>query len=551
MEQNETRETTTDVLLVGYGPVGATMALFLGRYGIKSLVVDKAEEIFRAPRAIALDNEALRILQLAGVPETGFARVAVPFVRMRSPVFGEFGRINSAGTIDGQPKLVTFYQPELEEALRNEVSRQASVTVRLGLELQSFDEGGDGVDALLRDAAGQEIRVRSRYIVGADGANSRLRQLIGEDFTGETYPEDWLVVDAKNAPEPIDHVEFICDPRRPTPHMVAPGGRQRWEFMLRKGESREEMESDATITRLLAPWIKGRPVEIERRAVYRFHARTAAHFRKGRAFLIGDAAHITPPFVGQGLVAGLRDCANLTWKLAWVLRGQAGAAILDTYDEERRPHAAAMINLAKFMGRLIMPTNLVKAALVHGLMRLTRLTPAMRAYFDELGIKPKNAFARGLFVAGVRRKLANGAWFPQGLVRTRDGAILLSDDALGGRLALVGLGTDAVFALTPSQREALAAAGGVAVRIGFRDQSPPKDDDSLTLEDMTGAFTPGVGPVGWALLIRPDRTILHQGPAERLDAILTEGLALLRSLNQQPTLDGTFAQPIPAPGLSG
>ncbi len=211
-----------------------------------------------------------------------------------------------------------------------------------------------------------------------------MRRLLGLEFEGRTFAQDWLIVDALDVPNPIDHCEFICDPRRPTPHMVAPGGRQRWEFMLKPGERPEEMERPESVRRLLAPWCDVDQIRIERTAVYRFHAREAKSFSKGRCFLAGDAAHVTPPFAGQGLVAGLRDVANLAWKLAWVIRGQADERILDSYDAERRPHARKIINLARFLGALVMPSNRAAAFVVHGLMRAIRLLPAGRALFDEL-----------------------------------------------------------------------------------------------------------------------------------------------------------------------
>ena len=390
----------TDVLIVGLGPVGATIANLLGLYGVRALVVDKATEIFMAPRAIALDNEALRVLQLAGLEEGDVDRIAIPFVRMLSPSLGEFGRINTLGEIDGHPKLVTFYQPQLEEVLRRKLSRYEGVRVALGVTLTGLAEEQDRVRCALDLGEGRTASVAARYVIGADGAGSLVRQLIGQQFEGETYAEDWLVVDAKGAERRIDHVEFLCDHRRPVPHMPAPGGRERWEFMMRPGETRAQMENDATVASLLAPWGRASQMGIERKAVYRFHARTAEAFSKGRIFLAGDAAHITPPFAGQGLVAGLRDAANLSWKIAWVSHGRASPDILATYDQERRPHAKAMIDLAKFLGRLIMPQSSAKAFLIHGLMRLLRLTPAMRRYFDDLGVKPKNAFAKGLFAPG-------------------------------------------------------------------------------------------------------------------------------------------------------
>ncbi len=519
--------SAVDVLVVGLGPVGATIANLLGLYGVRALAVDKAAEIFMAPRAIALDNEALRALQLAGLKESDFDKIAIPYVRMRSPYLGEFGRVNTLGPIDGHPKLVTFYQPDLEQALRGRLSRHGEVVCVLGVALTGVVEDVDGVVATLDIGDGRAWAVRARYLVGADGANSLVRRLIGQDFKGQTYAEDWLVVDARGAPRPIDHVEFNCDHRRPVPHMTAPGGRERWEFMLRPGETRAEMESDASVKALLEPWGGPTAMTIERKAVYRFHARTAKAFSKGRIFLAGDAAHITPPFVGQGLVAGLRDAVNLSWKLAWVLRGRASPRILDSYDAERRPHAKAMIALAKLMGKLIMPRSAPVALLTHGLLRLLRLAPPARRYFDELGVKPKNAFPKGLFVAGrARARLLRGATFPQGWVRLRDGRVVLSDDALGPTLTLVGFGQDVGAALDAATLAAFLACGGKVVQIAHRGQALHLRREDWC-EDLSGVFLPGAAPFGWAAVVRPDRTVLHDGPAAEADRLVRESLILL------------------------
>lgn len=521
----------TEVLIVGFGPVGAALANLLGRHGVDTLAIDKADDIFMAPRAIALDNEALRILQWAGLDDGAFDRIAIPEVRMHSPLLGEFGRINSLGAIDGHPKLVTFFQPDLERALRRNLAQYPHVASLTGVEFKGFEETGNGITALLSRADGTALEVNARYLVGADGAGSVVRRLIGEAFDGDSYAEDWLIVDAKHVPRPIDHVEFICDHRRPTPHMVAPGGRERWEFMLAKGEDRTAFEDEGRIAEMLHPWTDGRDVEIERRAIYRFHARAAGRFRRGRVFLAGDAAHITPPFVGQGLVAGLRDAANLAWKLAFVLQGRADDTILDSYDQERRPHAKAMIGLAKFMGRLVMPTGAVRALLVHGTLRLARLVPPLRRHFDDLGIKPKNRFFRGLFRRCRHHcRLASGDVLPQGLVRDGAGTIRLSDDALGCGLVLLGFGTDAAFRLSPAQQDALSAAGGLPAQVCFRGQCLHRAENGLVLEDLTGALVPGAAPKDWVALIRPDRTILHQGPAAEIAAVLADGLALFGTM---------------------
>jgi 3-(3-hydroxy-phenyl)propionate hydroxylase len=259
--------------------------------------------------------------------------------------------------------------------------------------------------------------------------------------------------------------------------------------------------------------------------VYRFHARTCDRFSRGRVFLVGDAAHITPPFVGQGLVAGLRDAANLAWKLAWVVRGVAGERILDSYDAERRPHAKAMIDLARFMGHLIMPRSRLKAVLVHGTMRALRLLPACRRWFDDLRIKPKNEFATGLFVTrGRSARVLAGKWLPQGLVRRADGRIVMSDDVLGDRLALIGCGADATAFLDDATRLAWQAAGGSIARIEPRGGAL---HDATSCEDMSNVLVPGTAPVGWAVIARPDRTIMHDGPVGESARLVREALAMM------------------------
>ncbi|HEX7671759.1 MAG TPA: bifunctional 3-(3-hydroxy-phenyl)propionate/3-hydroxycinnamic acid hydroxylase [Polyangiaceae bacterium] len=565
--------TEVDVLVVGLGPVGATLSCLLGRYGISTLAIDRAGSVLTHPRAIALDNEALRILQLAGLKEGAFATVPIPFVRMLSPDLGEFGRMNTNGETDGHRKLVTFYQPELEAALRASLSGHACVAVCLATRLVTLSEDAAGVQAVLVDDAGAGRAIRAKYVVGADGASSFVRQALGLGFEGHTYGEDWLIVDARGVREPIDHVEFLCDPARPTPHMVAPGGRQRWEFMLAPGETREAMEHPDKIRELLAPW--GRPEEmiIERTAVYRFHARVVSRFSVGRVFLAGDAAHVTPPFAGQGLVAGLRDASNLAWKLAWVLSGRAAGSILESYDVERRPHARAMIRLARHMGRLIMPTNRLRAGVTHGMVKSMRLLPPVRALFDDMKAKPESRFRRGLFARGRGGSaLRRGSLLPQGRVRSPDGAVCLSDDAVGPHLAIIGFGADPAAFLDAESASAFLAAGGRCVQIhasGQRSKAAGKMGDSARAATMSpawealdGVLVPEGAPPGWAAIVRPDRVVLHDGPVEEASRLVRETLLLLgakgatlrsrsvhRSKEREPMIQLTTPQPArhPAP----
>jgi 3-(3-hydroxy-phenyl)propionate hydroxylase len=539
-----------DVLVVGLGPVGAALANLLGRYGVRVLAIEKATEIFTKPRAIALDNEALRILQLVGVREGEFSTVAIPQVQYHSPLFGRFARMNTARIVDGHPMLVTFYQPELEQLLRAKLAQLPNVLVQLGVALESFMDDGRCVLARLRAADDAQRSVRARYLVGTDGAKSLVRRLLGLEFEGRTFAQDWLIVDALDAPNPIDHVEFICDPRRPTPHMVAPGGRQRWEFMLKPGERPEEMEQPGSVRRLLARWCNVEQIRIERTAVYRFQAREAKSFSRGRCFLAGDAAHVTPPFAGQGLVAGLRDVANLAWKLAWVIGGQAHERILDSYDAERRPHARKIINLARFLGALVMPSNRAAAFIVHGSLRAIRLLPAGRALFDDLKVKPENTFDAGLFwrEKGVERMRA-GSTFPQGWVRpATGGGPVLSDDALGLSWALIGVGVDPTLHLGSAQLQRWQRAGGKVWQWCQRAQAQHLAAATQRLEALDEALLPQRAPLGWAVIVRPDRCVMAEAPVEQVDAMLERALAQLApcsegspAVSRAASLDATHA----------
>ena len=273
-------------------------------------------------------------------------------------------------------------------------------------------------------------------------------------------------------------------------------------------------------------WCDVDHIRIERTAVYRFHAREAKSFSKGRCFLAGDAAHITPPFAGQGLVAGLRDVANLAWKLAWVVRGQADAGILDSYDAERRPHAKKIINLARLLGALVMPSNRAVAFALHGLIRAIRVLPAGRALFDDLKIKPENTFDAGLFWRNRRNeRLRAGSTLPQGWVRPAGGSPVLSDDALGLHWALVGVGVDPTTRLRPDQLHSWQRAGGKVWQWCQRAQAQHLAAADRRLEALDETLLPRRVPLGWVFIVRPDRCVMAEGPVEQVARAARSGAA--------------------------
>jgi 2-polyprenyl-6-methoxyphenol hydroxylase-like FAD-dependent oxidoreductase len=272
----------------------------------------------------------------------------------------EFRREHEIG-VHGFPQANMFHQPDLEELMLARVEQHPLIDFRRGAEVCGLDDPGGPVTAApvrVRALIGGEETaqtVTGRFVLGCDGANSTIRELVGVPMEDLGFTERWLVIDirAKAPLDTWDGVEQVCDPARAATFMQVTGDRYRWEFQLRDGEDQAGLIDPQALGRLLRPWT-GRGdldgLEITRAATYTFRARLAARFQAGHVFLLGDAAHLTPPFIGQGLAAGLRDAGNLAWKLAHVLTGHAGEHLLATYDTERRPHAKAMVKMAVRVG---------------------------------------------------------------------------------------------------------------------------------------------------------------------------------------------------------
>ncbi|MEN8722093.1 MAG: FAD-dependent monooxygenase [Alphaproteobacteria bacterium] len=517
-----------DVVIVGAGPVGMTIACLLGRYGVDTLVLDKELDILRHPRAIGTDNDGLRVLQNAGLPRDAFELIAMPRLEMHSPFSGQIMDTALAGHINSHPTLAMFFQPDMEEAIHKTAATYDSVKLLRGMSASDAVEDKDGLTVTLADRDGAAHTVRCRYLVAADGANSHFRKLIGQSFEGKDYAEDWLIVDVQGRdPEKhgpgIDHVMFGCDPARPYPHMPAPGNRERWEFKIRKDEDNDHFLKDDTIRELLLPWYPDGDAQIERKAVYRFQARAVDCFHKGRILLAGDAAHVTPPFAGQGLVSGHRDALNLAWKLAWVLKGKADPAILSSYDSERRPHALATTNLARFIGSIVMPRNKFMAIIIHTLMKYAPRIPVLRKRVGGVEMKPKNQFRHGLFLK--KRKdtlLPPGSQFPQLRLFDKDGTPLWSDDIAMGKVRLIGFGVDPAAHLSDDGKNALAALDGEALQICYGSQVFHRATHDRVYEDLDGLAMPQTAPVGWCALVRPDQVVIADGPVETATQMVSD-----------------------------
>lgn len=397
-----------DVLVCGLGPVGQLLALLLGDLGVRTVAVDEAHEPYVLPRAAVVDDEVLRIFQAAGIDAQILAAAqiqqAVSYVTARGraievfrPVHGELGH----------PPLVSVHQPSMERTMLDALQGRESVDVRWGRRLESLDRRAEDVTAWLRPSdGGRSAPLRARYLVGCDGGRSAVRSRVHVGFGGSTFVQRWLVVDGlvDRPLEKVPHPHFVGDVSRPVVTLPMSPGRHRWEWMLHPGEDDAPFLAPAHIRALLAPWLSGEHVEIERAVVYTFHARSAARWRCGRVLLAGDAAHVMPPFVGQGFSSGARDASNLAWKLDAVLRG-APSRLLDSYEAERRPHVTSMQRLAVRWGGVVQTTNARVGRVRDGALELLDRTGALRWIGDHA--KPRPRYRRGAFGPG------GGALFPQ------------------------------------------------------------------------------------------------------------------------------------------
>ena len=354
-----------DVAIMGYGPAGATLANLLGQYGLSVLVLEREADIYPLPRAIHFDGEVMRVFETAGLraPVAAISRPGLKGMYFNNAA-GETMLIRAGSSAHGPHGCANnhyFHQPELEAVLRAGLARYPQVEVRTRHEVLDLEPARDHVRLQVRAlASGQTHTVQARYVVGCDGARSLARKAIGTPMRDLGLHQPWLVFDVRlktEVPSLPDHTVQHCDPARPMTYCNVTGNRRRWEIMLMPGDDPEQLVQPQTLWQLVRHWVTPEQADIERAVIYTFHSVIAERWREGRIFLAGDAAHQTPPFLGQGMCAAIRDAANLAWKLEAVLRGRAGEALLDTYGSERAPHAQAFIDLAVRLGGIIQTTD--------------------------------------------------------------------------------------------------------------------------------------------------------------------------------------------------
>ncbi|WP_168214923.1 bifunctional 3-(3-hydroxy-phenyl)propionate/3-hydroxycinnamic acid hydroxylase [Mycolicibacterium sp. ELW1] len=492
------------VVIVGAGPTGVSAATALAQYGIDCLVLDRWTDVYPQPRAVHLDDEVFRLLAGLGVGEQ-FAAISRPArgLQLRDPsmrVLAEFRREDTLSA-NGYPQANMFDQPELERLLRDNLEKYPNVVLRGNAEVVDVVQiDADRARVTVSDrSSGEQHSVETRYVLGCDGANSLVRKAIGAHMDDLKFQQRWLVADVMTDADLCqwDGVHQVCDPGRAATYMRIGTARYRWEFRLLDEETADDYSTLAALYPLIRPWVDGvAPEELDlvRVAEYTFRAQIATRWRRSNMFILGDAAHLTPPFIGQGLCAGLRDAMNLSWKLAGVINGWLPESVLATYEIERKPHARNLIRFALVVGAAMTAGGRVGDALRRVVVPRLHLFPGARDKAVDSATPALRASDLVMKSRG-RRQLA-GSLCPNPIVA--DGKRF--DEIVGRGFAVV-----TAMPLTTAQRDEMDRRGAIVI-----------------------AAHPGTELASWlragraeVAVVRPDRTVLTAGRsgANVLDAV--------------------------------
>jgi len=525
----------TDVAIVGAGPVGTLLAVLLGKKGHRVTVVEKWPSFYERPRAVTFDHEIARILGYLGINSEDDAAIEhhEDLYSWRNAEGETLMEVDwNSMTESGWRTRYWFYQPELEKRLRDIAATLDTVEIRSGWHGTALEQDADSVTLhgvrtdnpeVPNPDAGAET-IRARYAVGADGANSLIRDSLHLKMNDLGYFFDWLILDLK----PTQEIEYgpdhwqLCDPKRPTTIVPGGPGRRRWEFMALPGEDLTELASEENAWKLLEPWdVTPDKAILERSAIYRFQARWAEQWRDGRALIAGDAAHLMPPFAGEGMCAGLRDSLALAWRLDLVLSGKSDDALLDSYGEERREHVRHYIDFSMELGSVICITDEKEAA-----ERDRRMIAEMKDW-DGTPVNTDVAhLGTGIWAADSAH---GGELAKQGIVE-HHGQTGRFDDVVGRGWSVIGLNHDPRESLDAAQLATLESLGATVVSVG-------SDADAVDVVDTEGTYTRWLQDAGATYLItRPDFYVYAtatDGP--QLQARIDE-LAGLLHLDQQPSL---------------
>lgn len=548
----------TDVLIVGAGPVGLTLANLLGRYGQRATVMEARDELIDYPRGVGLDDESFRTIQTMGLVEA-VSQHTVPthiarLVNGRGKVLVEN---NPQSDEFGWPRKSGFIQPLVDRELLGGLDRFEHVDMHFGHELIDIQHHDDHVAATFRTASG-EITMTARYLVGAEGGRSFTRGWMDVEFEGKSPSTRWLVIDVNNDPLGTPGVYLGADPRRPYVSIGLPHAIRRWEFMLFDHEPAELVEDPAFMHKMLAHHVPD-PTQLDviGQRVFTHHGRIATSFRQGRVLIAGDAAHLMPVWLGQGWNSGIRDATNLAWKLTSVLTGACDDSLLDTYDTERREHAKAMIDINMTAGS-IMKCGPVKGKIRDVVATALNVVPSVKSYFTELRFKPMPRYAHGVVVdqstgtpgraaLDLKRALLPlvdapdksspvGVQFIQPRVNTATATDARLDDVIGSWWTIAAFGNDPSRHLSAADLELVRRHGIRLVTIVPETQRAwaeqhYADSEAIVVGDVHGRLKMWFDdrPLG-VVFLRPDRFIAAACLGQETSATLAAVLSVMSAI---------------------
>ncbi|ENV48381.1 hypothetical protein P255_01262 [Acinetobacter brisouii CIP 110357] len=524
------------VAILGAGPVGLTIANYLSKQGISVVVVEKLDSLIDYPRAIGIDDEALRTIQSLGLIDKVLPHTTPNHaMRFLTPKGHCFADIQPMTREFGWSRRNAFIQPQVDKVLLENLQQYDTATVLFSRDLTKFSQDANGVTLNIETADKKSEVVHAQYLVACDGGNSIVRRTLNIGFDGKTAPNQWIVIDIENDPLATPHIYLCCDPVRPYVSAALPHGIRRFEFMVMPGETQEELSKPENINRLLSKVLPNtEKIEVIRQRVYTHNARIADKFRVNRILLAGDAAHIMPVWQGQGYNSGMRDAFNLAWKLALVVQGKSGAALLDSYQVERKDHAKAMIDLSVMAGHVLAPPKVWQGFVRDSIAYALNYIKPIKQYLLEMRFKPMPQYKDGALVTDGHKHSPVGKMFIQPQVKLESGETALLDDVIDNDFAIIAWGVDPKWGMNDATMAKWKSLG-----VKFIQVLPAVQIDNPQRKKLDGVITIGDSGVdirSWfgktsqsIVILRPDRFVAALAIPQTLNSVSNDLFAKLYS----------------------